>query len=149
MLSDVLIQIYERDLSKLKEEIEEYRNDADLWKTVDGIANSGGNLCLHVTGGLQYLIGAVLGGTGFVRDREAEFAVKNVPREQLLGRIDATIDAVTSTIAKLTAADMEKTYPLNILDYPTTTEFFLTHLTTHLNYHLGQVNYHRRLLSGD
>ena len=147
MLNEILIQLYERDLNKLKQEIEEYKRETDLWKTAEGIANPGGNLCLHVTGGLLYLIGAVLGGTGFVRDRDADFAVKDVPREQLLARIDSTIQAVTETIAKLTASDWEKTYPLNILDYPTSTEFFVTHLTTHLSYHLGQINYHRRLLA--
>src|SRR5215813_11816153 len=120
MLNEILIQIYERDLKKLKEEIEQYQNEADLWKTADGIANSGGNLCLHITGGLQYLVGAVLGGTGYVRDREAEFTEKNVPRELLLARVDTTLAAVTSTIKKLTPADLEKTYPLEIFGYPTT-----------------------------
>ena len=147
MLNEVLIQLYERDLKKVRAEIEQYENDADLWETADGISNSGGNLCLHITGGLQYLIGAVLGETGYVRDREAEFTDKNVPREQLLARIDTTIDAVTSTLAKLTTADMEKPYPLDILGHPMTSEFFVTHLVGHVNYHLGQINYHRRLLA--
>jgi len=147
MLNEVLIQLYERDLKKVRAEIEQYENDADLWETADGISNSGGNLCLHITGGLQYLIGAVLGETGYVRDREAEFTEKNVPREQLLARIDTTIDAVTSTLAKLTSADFEKPYPLDILGHPMTSEFFVTHLVGHVNYHLGQINYHRRLLA--
>ena len=148
MLNEVLIQLYERDLKKVRAEIEQYENDADLWETADGISNSGGNLCLHITGGLQYLIGAVLGETGYVRDREAEFTDKNVPREQLLARIDTTIDAVTSTLAKLTTADFEKPYPLDILGHPMTSEFFFTHLVGHVNYHLGQINYHRRILAG-
>jgi len=148
MLNEVLIQLYERDLKKVRAEIEQYENDADLWETADGISNSGGNLCLHITGGLQYLIGAVLGETGYVRDREAEFTDKNVPREQLLARIDTTIDAVTSTLAKLTTADFEKPYPLDILGHPMTSEFFVTHLVGHVNYHLGQINYHRRILAG-
>ena len=146
MLNEVLIQLYERDLKKVRAEIEQYENDADLWETADGISNSGGNLCLHITGGLQYLIGAVLGQTSYVRDREAEFTEWNVPRDQLLARIDTTIDAVTSTLAKLAAADLEKTYPLDILGHPVTSEFFIVHLVGHLNYHLGQINYHRRIL---
>jgi len=148
MLNEVLIQLYERDLKKVRAEIEQYENDADLWETADGISNSGGNLCLHITGGLQYLIGAVLGGTGYVRDREAEFTEKSVPRDQLLARIDTTIDSVTSTLAKLTTADFEKPYPLDILGHPMTSEFFVTHLVGHVNYHLGQINYHRRILAG-
>ena len=148
MLNEVLIQLYERDLKKVRAEIEQYENDADLWETADGISNSGGNLCLHITGGLQYLIGAVLGETGYVRDREAEFTERNVPRDQLLARIDTTIDSVTSTLAKLTTADFEKPYPLDILGHPMTSEFFVTHLVGHVNYHLGQINYHRRILAG-
>ena len=148
MLNEVLIQLYERDLKKVRAEIEQYENEADLWETADGISNSGGNLCLHITGGLQYLIGAVLGETGYVRDREAEFTEKSVPRDQLLARIDTTIDSVTSTLAKLTTADMEKPYPLDILGHPMTSEFFVTHLVGHVNYHLGQINYHRRILAG-
>jgi uncharacterized damage-inducible protein DinB len=148
MLNEVLIQLYERDLKKVRAEIEQYENDADLWETADGISNSGGNLCLHITGGLQYLIGAVLGETGYVRDREAEFTEKSVPRDQLLARIDTTIDSVTSTLAKLTTADFEKPYPLDILGHPMTSEFFVTHLVGHVNYHLGQINYHRRILAG-
>ena len=147
MLNEVLIQLYERDLKKVRAEIEQYENEADLWETADGISNSGGNLCLHITGGLQYLIGAVLGETGYVRDREAEFTEKSVPRDQLLARIDTTIDSVTSTLAKLTTADFEKPYPLDILGHPMTSEFFVTHLVGHVNYHLGQINYHRRLLA--
>jgi len=148
MLNEVLIQLYERYLKKVRAEIEQYENDADLWETADGISNSGGNLCLHITGGLQYLIGAVLGETGYVRDREAEFTEKSVPRDQLLARIDTTIDSVTSTLAKLTTADFEKPYPLDILGHPMTSEFFVTHLVGHVNYHLGQINYHRRILAG-
>jgi len=148
MLNEVLIQLYERDLKKVRAEIEQYENEADLWETADGISNSGGNLCLHITGGLQYLIGAVLGETGYVRDREAEFTEKSVPRDQLLARIDTTIDSVTSTLAKLTTADFEKPYPLDILGHPMTSEFFVTHLVGHVNYHLGQINYHRRILAG-
>ena len=148
MLNEVLIQLYERDLKKVRAEIEQYENEADLWETADGISNSGGNLCLHITGGLQYLIGAVLGQTSYVRDREAEFTEKSVPRDQLLARIDTTIDSVTSTLAKLTTADFEKPYPLDILGHPMTSEFFVTHLVGHVNYHLGQINYHRRILAG-
>jgi len=148
MLNEVLIQLFARDLKKVRAEIEQYENEADLWKMAAGISNSGGNLCLHITGGLQYLIGAVLGETGYVRDREAEFTEKNVSREQLIARIDTTIDAVTSTLAKLTTADFEKPYPLDILGHPMTSEFFVTHLVGHVNYHLGQINYHRRILAG-
>ena len=147
MLSEVLSNLYERDLNKLKIEIGQYENEADLWKTSEGIANSAGNLCQHLTGNLQHFIGAVLGGSAYVRDRDAEFAKKDVTREQLLADIDSTLSSVKTTLAKLTDEDFAKTYPIEVFGHPMTTEYFLTHLATHFNYHLGQINYHRRMVS--
>lgn len=148
MLNNVLIQLYERDLGKLKSEIEQYSDEADLWKTSEGITNSAGNLCLHLTGNLKHFIGAVLGGSGFVRDRDAEFTSGGVSRADMLADIDATVAVIKSTLEKLTDDDFAKVYPIEVFGRPMTSEYFLAHLTTHFNYHLGQINYHRRLLSG-
>jgi uncharacterized damage-inducible protein DinB len=147
MLTEVLSNLYERDLNKLKIEIEQYSDEADLWKTGEGITNSAGNLCQHLTGNLLHFFGAVLGGTGYVRDRDAEFAGKNVSREHLVSQIDTTLEVVTSTLAKLTDEDLANNYPIEVFGHPMTTEYFVTHLATHFNYHLGQINYHRRMLS--
>lgn len=147
MLTETLIQLYERDLERLKSEIGQYTDEADLWKTSGDITNSGGNLTLHLIGNLKHFIGAVLGGSGFVRDRDAEFSSGAVDRGILLTQIDATVEVVKSTLTKLTDEDLAKTYPIEVFGHPMTTEFFLIHLTTHLNYHLGQINYHRRFLS--
>lgn len=147
MLRRVLAEIYERDLDKLRTEITSYENEADLWKAADGISNPAGNLCLHLTGNLKHFFGATLGATGFVRDRDAEFADKNVPRSEMLADVDATKNIVLSTIAGLTEEDLDKPYPIEVFGHPMTTGYFLTHLATHFNYHLGQINYHRRLLS--
>ncbi len=147
MLSEILIQIYERDLNKLKEEIELYSDEADLWKIGGEITNSAGNLCLHLTGNLKHFFGAVLGGSGYVRDRDAEFSSKNVAKSELLQSIDETETIVRSTLEKLSDADFEKTYPIEVFGKPMTTGFFLVHLATHLNWHLGHINYHRRLLA--
>ena len=147
MLNKILIDLYERDLNKLRTEIESYSNEADIWKTVDGISNSGGNLCLHITGNLQHFVGAVIGDSGYVRDRPAEFENKNVARAEMLATIDSTKAVVADTLNKLTDEDFAKTYPIEVFGEPITTGYFLTHLTSHLNYHLGQINYHRRLLA--
>ena len=148
MLRKVLIDLYERDLGKLKDEIQQYADEADLWKTGEGITNSAGNLCLHLTGNLKHFFGAVLGGTGYVRDRDAEFVNKNVSRSEMLADIDATLDVVRSTLAGLVENDFDKPYPIEVFGHPMTTGYFLVHLTTHFNYHLGQINYHRRLVAG-
>ncbi len=149
MLRDVLIELYERDLGRLKAEIGQYSDDADLWKVSGGITNSAGNLALHLTGNLKHFIGAVLGGSGFVRDRDAEFSTSGISRNELLADIDATAAVLKATLEKLTDEDLASLYPIEVFGEPLTTAFFLTHLTTHFTYHLGQINYHRRLLSGD
>ena len=147
MLAKILSELYERDLDKLRSEIEQFTDESDLWKTADGIANSAGNLCLHLTGNLQHFFGAVLGESGYVRDRDAEFANKNLSKADLLSQIDAAAVSVRETLAKLSDEDFARTYPVQVFDRPMTNAYFLTHLTTHFNYHLGQLNYHRRLLA--
>lgn len=147
MLTETLIQLYERDLDKLKTEVTQYSNEADLWKTSGEITNSAGNLTLHLIGNLKHFFGAVLGGTGFVRDRDAEFSTGGVSRAELLTEIDAAKADVRSTLEKLTDADLAADYPIEVFGHPMTTEYFVTHLATHFNYHLGQVNYHRRMLA--
>ena len=146
MLSEILSELYERDLNKLKAEIEQYENEADIWRSAGEIANPAGALCLHIAGNLQHFFGAVLGGTDYVRDRDAEFASRGVARRELLADVDAAIADVKATLSTLTDEDLEKTYPLEVFGKPMKTGWFLTHLTTHLNYHLGQINYHRRLV---
>jgi uncharacterized damage-inducible protein DinB len=145
MITETLISIYKRDLDKLKAEIDQYESDEKVWLAVTGITNSGGNLALHLVGNLKHFIGAVLGGTGYVRDRDAEFTSKSVSRAQLSAAVDETTAIVSTTLAKLTGDELAATYPIDVFGQPMTTEYFIIHLATHFNYHLGQINYHRRL----
>ena len=147
MITATLQKLYERDLSKLKEEIGLYTDEADLWKTSGAITNSAGNLTLHLIGNLRHFFGAVLGETGYVRDRDKEFSDGGVSRADLLAGIDQAAADVKLTLEKLTIDDLARTYPIEVFGHPMTTEYFLVHLATHLNYHLGQINYHRRLLA--
>ena len=141
-----LRQLFNRDLNKLKTEISAYQHEPALWKIDASIANSAGNLCLHLVGNLNTFIGLHLGQSGYVRDREAEFSLKNVPRTELLEKIEDTIGIVDKTLAALTSARLEQEYPIEVFDARQTNGFMLIHLATHLTYHLGQINYHRRLL---
>ena len=145
MITEILSQLYQRDLDKLKIEVGQYASDEQLWTVPDGISNSGGNLALHLVGNLKHFIGAVLGKSGYVRDRDAEFGSKNVSKDDLITAIDETSEVVTSTLANLTDDNIAAVYPIEVFGHPMTTEAFLIHLSTHLNYHLGQINYHRRL----
>lgn len=149
MLKDALLNIFERDLQKLKEEINLYENEKDLWKVENRISNSAGNLCLHLIGNLNHFIGAALGGTSYVRNREAEFSSKNVSREELLREIDKTIEVVVNSLQKLSDEDFEKNFPLEKHGEIIKTDFMLLHLLTHLEYHFGQINYHRRLIRSE
>lgn len=140
-------KVFLRDLDKLEKEICLYPDMASLWKVDKQIANSAGNLCLHLCGNLQYYIGAVLGNSDYIRDREKEFSAKNLSAKELVVLIMATKEAIRATFPKLEGIDLEQPYPVKVFEEPVSTQYFLIHLAGHLNYHLGQVNYHRRLLA--
>ena len=146
MITEVLNAIFKRELLKLKTEIESYHQESNLWRIEKSIANSGGNLCLHLIGNLNTYIGAILGQTGYVRNRDAEFTLKNIPREELIKKIESVIRVIDQVLPTITQEQLDKEYPMIVLKEPTSTEFFLVHLATHLTYHLGQINYHRRLI---
>ena len=146
MLTETLKRLFRRDLNNLRKEIESYKSEETIWVTEKGINNSGGNLCLHLIGNLNTYLGAVIGKSNYIRNRELEFSAKDIPRVELLNKIDETIITVESALEKLTDEDIDAEYPILVFDTKTTTEYLLVHLATHLTYHIGQVNYHRRLL---
>ena len=146
MLTKTLKTLLNRDLNKLKEEIELYQTEKVIWLTEKGIANSAGNLCLHLVGNLNTYIGAVIGKTNYIRHRELEFSLKDISKTELVNKIEETISVVNESISKLTDDDLKAEYPILVFNEKTSTEYLLVHLTTHLSYHLGQINYHRRLL---
>ncbi len=141
-----LQSIFERDLQKLKSEIELYRDENKLWYSEKGISNSAGNLCLHLIGNLNAYIGAELGKTGYVRQRDLEFSLKDIPRRELVENIEATIEVVNKSLAMVANEQLESDYAIMVFKEKVSTGLFLLHLATHLSYHLGQINYHRRLL---
>jgi len=147
MLKECLLEIFERDLNKLKDEIKLYKDEKSLWIVKDGVINSAGNLCLHLIGNLNHFIGATLGNSGYVRTRDEEFSAKNISRKELISEIENAIVVVNKTLQKLSNEDFEKDFPLEKHGKIVKTNFMLLHLLTHFNYHLGQINYHRRLIN--
>jgi len=141
-----LIKIFDLKLTKLSKEISLYADEKLLWQTPKGISNSSGNLCLHLIGNLNHFIGTVLGKTDYIRNRDEEFSTKNIPVRELQTQIEATKSVVKKTLEKLNQADFDAIYPINVFGNEMSTTYFLIHLTGHLNYHLGQINYHRRLV---
>jgi hypothetical protein len=146
MLFETLIKLFKRDLNKLKIEIELYKDETNLWLIHNDVTNCAGNLCLHIVGNLNAFIGAELGHTGYIRQRDLEFSLKNIPRTTLLSQVDDAIVMVEKVLNKITVNELEDFFPMNVFKEKMTTGFFLVHLSTHLSYHLGQINYHRRLL---
>ena len=145
-LIKILKALFRRDLNKLKEEISDYTLEANLWLVKNDIRNSGGNLCLHLVGNLRHFVGTNLGNTDYIRQREHEFSLKDVPKAELLKMIDQTLQDVEHTLDQLTTEELKSIYPQKVFGREVSTEFFLVHLAGHLNWHLGQINYHRRLL---
>jgi Protein of unknown function (DUF1572) len=146
MLNTILAGFYARDLRRLIEEVNLFSNEEDLWKTRGSVKNSAGNLALHIIGGLNYLIGTTLAQTGYVRDRGQEFSRKGVPRKDLVAQLEQLIPMITGTLNAFTADRMETEYPLKFDDMNVPNSYVLVQLLVHLNYHLGQVNYLRRII---
>lgn len=148
MLTKILKRAFSDDVRSLRAELEAYAREEDLWRRSGEVANSAGNLALHQAGALRYLIGHVLGGIEYRRDREAEFTRTAVPLPELLAELDAAVEAVRHTMDRLTDEDLEREYPEDVgAPSPITTATFLVRLAMHTSYHNGQVNYHRRLLA--
>lgn len=146
MVIDSLKKLFDRDLDKLKNELSSYNDELKLWEVKKNIKNSGGNLSLHIIGNLNYFIGSILGGNGYKRDREAEFTKTNVPVSVLLQNIDNVKTTIYNTLQGLSEEELVENFPINVFGYEMSKLFFLMHLHSHLTYHLGQINYHRRLI---
>ena len=144
MLFILLSSFYQRDLGKLREEIEKFKTEEDLWRVAGTIKNPAGNLVLHLVGGSSYHIGANIGKTGYVRDRDLEFTQKSVSKAELLTRVHELTALITSTLANLTDDQMEAPYPIPFDGKEVTVSYIVVQLLVHLNYHLGQINYLRR-----
>lgn len=145
MISE-LTKIYDRDISRLKQEIEAFVHEENLWRITGNIKNPAGNLCLHLIGNLKTYIGKNLGNYPYIRDRNAEFNRKDVSKQQLIEQVDDMKMMVLSALSKFSKSQLEQTYVEEALGYPMTNGFFLVHLAAHLSYHLGQINYLRRIL---
>lgn len=149
MLVDAVCAILDRDLQALAREVQAYPDDASLWQLPEGVLNSTGTLVLHLTGNIQHYVGARLGGTGYVRDRAAEFAARDVPRATLLRQIEAASAAVRVAADKLDDDTLRADFPEVVAGMRVAVGEYLIHLVSHFDYHLGQVDYHRRMVTRD
>jgi len=146
MLNTILAELYEGDLRKMIEEVNLFKDEENLWRTQGSVKNSCGNLVLHITGGLNHYFGATLAHTGYIRDRDQEFSKKGVKREELVAQLEQVIPVMNETLSALTTEQIEADFPI-FFDKPNTSVSYVAiRMLAHLGYHLGQVNYLRRVL---
>jgi hypothetical protein len=138
-----------RELQAFAREVELFPDDGSVFRAVPGVTNSAGNLALHVCGNLKHFVGAVLGGTGYVRNRDLEFATRSGRREDLVRELSETATVVSETLARLPPEALEKPYPQPVANLQLPCRLFLMHLAVHLSFHLGQAGYLRRIVTGD
>ncbi len=148
-LTDDIARLFARDLGAVRREIAAYPDDASLWRMLPGLPNCGGTLVMHLAGNLRHFVGAVLGGSGYVRDRDAEFGMRDASRAALDALVVATANEVERAMSALDASRLAEAYPVAIREHTVGTQRFLLHLVTHLTYHLGQLDAHRRVVTGD
>lgn len=143
--------IFGRELGRLNELIESYPNESSLWEVTGDAKNPPGTLALHLAGNVEHYIGAVLGDTGYIRDRKAEFRDRGVPKEDILLKIASAKHAAVRTLEALDDETLGRMYPSATGAVrgigEATTRHFLVHLTCHLGWHLGQIDYHAKLLA--
>ncbi|HTR04000.1 MAG TPA: DUF664 domain-containing protein [Thermoanaerobaculia bacterium] len=137
-----------RELSTFARELDLFPDDAAAWKTGPGIANSSANLALHVSGNLRHYVGAVLGGTGYVRNREREFGRREGAREDVKAEVRAAIHDVETVLPNLPEEAFRRAFPEAVNGVHLPTDRFLMHLCSHAAYHLGQASFVRRVVTG-
>ena len=149
MNGPAIAAVISRELKTIERELNAYQNDEQVWALPAGLPNSGGTLALHAAGNLRHFIGTVLGGGSYVRDRDAEFSRRGVPRAELIDGLQQAEKAVRDTLTSMDPARLSEPYPLPVFNRRIDTGEYLTHLATHLAYHAGQLDYHRRVVTGD
>lgn len=148
MIATELAALLARDLTRLVQQLRAFPDQESLWKTAPGVANSAGNLALHLEGNLREYIGRQLGNIPYERQRPLEFSDKGLPVQDMVARIEHVRQVIPGVIQGLSSAALDAPYPEQVLGVPLTTRQFLIHLLGHLNYHLGQIDYLRRITTG-
>ena len=149
MLATELSALFARDLQRLIQELQAFPDTASAWRTAPGVTNAAGTLALHLEGNLREYIGRQIGQIAYSRQRPLEFSARGVEKSELIARIEAVKATIPGVVQALSAAQLDAPYPEPINGKPITTRQLLVHLLAHLNYHLGQVDYLRRMTTGN
>jgi hypothetical protein len=143
-LKDTIVAGFQARYKKLAgrvRDVAEPLNDEQFWTKAFPFGNSFGHLVLHLTGNLNYYIGAQIAQTGYVRDRPREFAeTARPPKAETLKKFDDAIDVVLRTIRSQSVEDWSKPYTAVGSDSPDRFDIVLQ-CATHLDHHIGQMIY--------
>lgn len=145
-MQNQLADLFEREIDRLIADLNNYTSEENIWRVAEGTSNCAGNLALHLAGNLRFYVGSVLGGTGYVRQRDNEFSDKDIPRNELIALLNTARQEAAGALRAVSAATLAAPFPDCPLGDGTKTDVFLLHLLWHFSYHQGQVNYHRRIL---
>jgi len=116
-------------------------SESQFWTKPFVFGNSFGHLVLHLTGNLNYYIGAQIAGTGYVRDRPLEFSDGSPPsKADALKRFDEAIGMVLRTIKNQSEEDWSKAYSGAGADARSRFEMIMQ-CDSHLQHHIGQMMY--------
>jgi hypothetical protein len=146
---DIVQVMLAREIEGFKREIEMFPDDESIWRTVPGVTNSAANLAMHVAGGLQFFIGAVLGGNGYVRNRELEFSRRSGTRAEVVAELESAAAVVRTVLPALSDDRFRSELPEAVMGMRLRADTFLLHLCVHAGFHLGQAGYVRRILCAD
>jgi hypothetical protein len=142
-----LAALFSRDLTRLIQELQAFPSDETLWERAPGVKNSAANLVLHLEGNLREYVGRQLGQVAYTRARDREFALTSVSRDEMVRRMQDVKELVAKVVSRLSDSELGANYPEDVLGTPLSSLDFLVHLHGHLNFHLGQIDYLRRILT--
>ena len=146
-LAQELAALFERDLTRLLQQFRAFTDEDPIWQCPNGMTNSPGNLALHLEGNLREYIGRLLGRIPYVRMRDQEFGTKGIHRTEIVRRLEEVRLLVPEIVAGLSDEHLDARFPEDVLGVPLPIRQFLIHLNGHLNYHLGQIDSMRRILT--
>lgn len=148
MIATELSALFVRDLERLIQELQAFPDTASVWRTAPGVTNAAGTLALHLEGNLREYVGRQIGHIEYSRQRPLEFSARGVEKSELIARIEDVKAIIPGVVQGLTPSRLDALCPEAIQGKSMTTRQFLIHLLAHLSYHLGQVDYLRRISTG-
>lgn len=135
---------YFRDFLTRVETLSSDLSESEFWVNPYPYGNSIGHLVLHLTGNLNYYIGAQLASTGYVRDREREFTQASPPpKAEALRQLAWAVELVIATLEQQAEADWGAAYVASgVEDVPDRFSIFLR-CAVHFHHHIGHMSYVR------